>query len=107
MPSLVRVRARPVGDAGAVAVGEADEQAAELLQAAMTETIGTSGGAPLDPYTAALVRASIADLQAEVVEQGRQVDIATAAGGRGRLADPGSLAYGTCRRAGRSGPCPA
>ena len=77
---------KAVGDAGAVAVGAADEKAAELLQAAMTETIGTSGGAPLDPYTAALVRASVSDLQAEVAEQGRQVDIATAAGGRGRLA---------------------
>ena len=73
-------------DTGAVAVGEADERAAELLQAAMTETIGTSGGTPLDPYTAALVKASLDELQAEVVEQGRQVDIATAAGGRGRLA---------------------
>ena len=74
------------GDAGAAAVGAADAKAAELLQAAMAETAGTSGGAPLDAYTAALVRASASDLQAEVAEQGRQVDIASAAGGRGRLA---------------------
>ena len=40
-----------LGDAGAAAVGAADEKAAELLQTAMTETINTSGGAPLDPYT--------------------------------------------------------
>ena len=75
-----------LGDTGAEAVGAADREASDLLQAALTETVGTSGGPPLDPYTAGLVTSTVSDIRAEAIEQGHQVDIAATAGGHGRLA---------------------
>ncbi len=77
---------KTLGDAGAQAVAAADQKAADLFQAAVTDTMRTSGGAPLDAYTAGLVTATIPDIATEVGAQRAQVDIATAAGGRGRLA---------------------
>jgi hypothetical protein len=64
------------GDAGGLAVADAEQQAYQTLQQALAATSATSGGAPLDPYAAALINASTADLQVEVAEQNREVDIA-------------------------------
>ncbi len=74
------------GDAGARAVGVADQRASDALQAALTDTASTSGGPPLDGYAAGLVRATIVDMANEVTEQRHQVDIASDAGSRSRLA---------------------
>jgi hypothetical protein len=70
------------GDAGALAVADAEQQAYQTLQQALAATSATSGGSPLDPYAAGLINASTADLQAEVAEQNREVDIANLEDGK-------------------------
>jgi hypothetical protein len=74
------------GDAGLYAVGTAEQAAAAKLTAALAESAATSGAAPVDPYTAGLMSPSIADLNAEVDEQNRQVDLANTAGARSQRA---------------------
>jgi len=74
--------ATKAGDADAYAVGAAQQAASDRLRAALTESAATTGGSPLDSYTAGLVTASIEAIKAEVAEQGRQVDLANDAGGR-------------------------
>ncbi len=70
------------GDDGAAAIGEAETQAAADLGTALAATSATSGGAPLDSYTAGLLNATTPQLLAELGEQNRQVDLANDAGTR-------------------------
>jgi hypothetical protein len=69
-------------DDGTLAVGAAEDQAFDKLQKALAATSATTGGAPVDPYTAGLLKASTADLQKELAEQNRQVDLAHEANSR-------------------------
>ena len=71
-----------LNDDGAAAVGQAEQEAASDLAAALAATSATSGGTPVDAYTAGLLRDETAQLLAEVTEQNRQVDIANDAGAR-------------------------
>lgn len=81
-----QIAAENAGDLGAQAVGAADQKASDLLMTALADTAASSGGPPLDAYAAGLVRASVAEMQAEVAMQRHQVDVADDAGGRSRLA---------------------
>jgi hypothetical protein len=72
--------AAKAGDADGLAVADAEQQAYQALQQALAATSASSGGSPVDPYAAGLINASTPDLQAEVAEQNRQVDIANQAG---------------------------
>jgi hypothetical protein len=74
------------GDDGLYAVGTAEQAASTKLTAALAESAATSGASPVDPYTAGLMSPSIADLNAEVAEQNRQVDLANEAGARSQRA---------------------
>ena len=74
------------GDAGLYAVGTAKQAASGKLTAALTESAATSSAAPVDPYAAGLMSATIDQLNAEVAEQNRQVDIANEAGARAQRA---------------------
>ena len=78
--------ATTAGDAGLYAVGTAQQAASGKLTAALAESAATSGADPVDPYTAGLMSASIADLNTEVAEQNRQVDVATETGARSQRA---------------------
>jgi hypothetical protein len=69
-------------DAPSTAVGAAEQTASERLQQMLTDTAATTGGAPLDAYAAGLLRATTGQLQAEVVEQNAQVDLANDASSR-------------------------
>jgi hypothetical protein len=69
-------------DAGAMAIGAAEDQAFAKLQKALAATSATTGGAPVDAYTAGLLNASTADLQAELAEQNHQVDLSSEARSR-------------------------
>jgi hypothetical protein len=69
-------------DAASMALGAAEESAFEKLRAALTATSATTGGAPVDAYTAGLLKADTVQLLAELAEQNRQVDLANAATGR-------------------------
>jgi hypothetical protein len=69
-------------DPAAGEIGAAELATASKLAAALRATVATSGGAPLDAYTASMIKASTADLVAEVTEQNRQVDLANAYGDR-------------------------
>ena len=71
------------GDAGLYAVGTAKQAASGKLTAALAETAATSGADPVDPYTAGLLSATIEQLNAEVAEQNRQVDLANEAAAAG------------------------
>ena len=74
------------GDKGAAAVGEAEKAAAGVLGSALDATSATSGGEPLDSYTAGMLKATVDDLWREVAEQNRQVDLANDASHRNSLA---------------------
>ena len=74
------------GDAALTAVGTAARAASEKLTAALAESSATSGTAPLDAYTAGLVSATVEQLNAEVAEENRQVDLANDAGARSQRA---------------------
>ena len=74
--------ATTAGDAGALAVGTAQQAASDRLRAAVVETAATTGGAPVDAYASGLVGATIDGIVAEVKEQNRQVDLAAAASSR-------------------------
>ena len=63
-------------DPAALSVGQAAEKAYEELRTWLTATTATSGGAPLESYTASMVNATTPDLEKEVLEQNRQVDLA-------------------------------
>lgn len=65
-----------------VAVGTAQTAASERLTAAVAETIATTGGQPVDAYTAGLLNATDDEISAIVKEQNRQVDLSIAAGER-------------------------
>jgi hypothetical protein len=68
-----------------VVVGDGDNNASTQLQneiAAMAATAGEN----LDPYTAGLVTATLAQIQAELLEQNRQIDLADAEGSRSHIA---------------------
>jgi hypothetical protein len=67
------------GDVSVQAVGAAEQAAYDKLAKLLTETSSTSGGQPVDPYTASLLRTTTAALQKELTEQNRQVDVAAAA----------------------------
>jgi hypothetical protein len=62
-------------DPAAAKIAAAELAASSKLAAALRATVTTSGGAPLDTYTASMIKASTADLVAEVSEQNRQVDL--------------------------------
>jgi len=70
------------GDDVAVAVGAARQAASERLATIIAATAATSGGEPLDPYTAGLVRSTSTATASLVAEQNRQVDLAAAEGER-------------------------
>jgi hypothetical protein len=70
------------GDDTVSAIGKAENEASSDLSAALSATSATSGGSPLDAYTAGLLKATTLDLIAEVKEQNRQVDLANAASSR-------------------------
>lgn len=63
-------------DDASSAVGKAQETAFDKLKAALTATSATTGGKPVDPYTAGLLTATTAQLEAELAEQNRQADLA-------------------------------
>lgn len=69
-------------DASTMAVGKAQNAAFEKLRAALEATSATTGGKPVDSYTAGLLGATTQQLLAELAEQNRQVDLANAAGAR-------------------------
>lgn len=66
-------------DATSTAVGAAQQSAYQKLTAALTATSETSGGAPVDLYTAGLLGATTQQLLTELAEQNHQVDVAAAA----------------------------
>lgn len=66
-------------DPASVAVAYAEQSAYTGLQAALTATSATSGGKPVDSYTAGLLNATTKQLEAELAEENRQVDLANAA----------------------------
>jgi len=70
------------GDKGAVAVGATERQAGADLGKVLAATSATTGGSPVDAYTAGLLRATTADLLAELAEQNRQVDLGNDASSR-------------------------
>lgn len=74
------------GDESALAVGAAQEKAFSELQKALAATSSTTGGPPVDAYTAGLLKATTADLQNELARQNRQVDLANAASSREQTA---------------------
>jgi hypothetical protein len=74
------------GDATSTAVGAAEQAAYKKISAAIAATAETSGGKPVDPYTAALLSATIQQLQTELTEQNHQVDLAHAASSHEQLA---------------------
>ena len=87
MDSIARQEAGlQFSDPSSTAVGAAERSAYDKLTALLAETAATTGGKPLDKYTAGLLTASTSDLQKEVAEQGHQVDIANAAGFQEQLA---------------------
>jgi hypothetical protein len=67
-------------------VGQANHDASSRLTAEVAAMAATVANAPLDPYTAGLVSASIEDIQRVLEEQIRQDEIAQAEGGRSRIA---------------------
>lgn len=69
-------------DESAQAIGAAEDQAFGKLQEAIAATSATTGGAPMDAYTAGLLKATVADLQHELAEQNHQVDLANEASSR-------------------------
>lgn len=60
--------------------------ASERLTTALAETLATTGGEPLDGYTAGIINATDDEIIAIVDEQNRQVDLAIAAGANQTLA---------------------
>jgi hypothetical protein len=70
------------GDDRSLAVGAAEGQAFDKLQKALAATSATTGGTPVDAYTAGLLKASTADLENELAEQNHQVDLAHDASSR-------------------------
>lgn len=64
------------GDEAAQAIGAAQIEAADALGGALTSSAATAGGPGLDAYTSRLVLATTDELNAEVDEQNRQVDLA-------------------------------
>ena len=73
-------------DDAATAIGKAQDAAFEKLGAALAATSGTTGGKPVDPYTAGLLKATIPQLQAELAEQNLEVDLANSATSHEHLA---------------------
>jgi hypothetical protein len=73
-------------DESAVAIGGAEQLAAEDLKAVIAASGQASGKAPLDPYTAGLVTSSTGGLTLELQEQNRQVDVANDLGSREQMA---------------------
>jgi hypothetical protein len=73
----------------ALAVGQAADAAYMQLQAEMAATAATSGGSPVDAYAAGMINATTADLEKELVEQNRQVDLANEQSARGQWASLG------------------
>ncbi|MEI7745194.1 MAG: hypothetical protein WCK58_15770 [Chloroflexota bacterium] len=67
------------GDTAGTAVGAAQQAASEKLKAAVDETMASSGRT-VDAYVIGLLSPSNDDLNKEVAEQNRQVDLAAAAG---------------------------
>ncbi len=75
-----RIAGAGAGDATEVAVGTALAAASGRLTAAVTDSIATTGGQPVDGYTAGLLDATDDEINAIVKEQNRQVDLSIAAG---------------------------
>jgi hypothetical protein len=74
-------------DSASTALGMAEESAYEKLRDILTATANTTGGSPVDSYTAGLLsytagllKADTRQLLAELAEQNRQVDLSNAAG---------------------------
>lgn len=66
-------------DPTSMALGAAEQSAYDKLSAVLAETSNTTGGKPVDAYTAGLLHASIKDMQTEVSEESHQVDLSDAA----------------------------
>ncbi|MGA3030180.1 MAG: hypothetical protein ABSE58_05480 [Candidatus Limnocylindrales bacterium] len=73
-------------DATSIAIGNAEESAFTELRAALAATSATTGGKPVDPYTAGLLNATTPQLLSELAEQNRQADLAEAATSQEHLA---------------------
>jgi len=73
-------------DPTSTAIGAAEQSAYTKLDSILVETGATTGGKPVDPYTAGLLGATPADLKSELAEQNHQVDLANAAGFQEQLA---------------------
>ncbi len=73
-------------DPASTAIGKAQQSAFDKLTAALTATSDTSGGKPVDHYTAGLLKATIPQLQAELAEQNLEVDLANGATSHEHLA---------------------
>jgi hypothetical protein len=83
MESLARrIAGLDMTDDAAAAVGAAENSAYERLAAALTQTSATTGGPPIDSYTAGLLNSTTEELQALLTEQNRQVDVADIASAR-------------------------
>jgi len=80
------IAALEAGDATAQALGEAQTDGSQRLQAAIDATVKTSGQSPVDPHTAALIKAQDTEIAAEVKAQGAAVDAAADAGSRSNRA---------------------
>lgn len=74
-----QMAATTAGDTASAAVGAAQQAASEKLKVAVEET-NASSGKGVDPYLAGLLSATDAEMNDEVAEQNRQVDVAAAAG---------------------------
>jgi len=66
-------------DPASLAIGGAEQSAYDKLKAILAYTSDTTGGKPVDAYTAGLLNATTQQLVAEVQEQNHQVDLANAA----------------------------
>jgi hypothetical protein len=64
------------------AVGTAEDEAYKALTAAVARTTATSGGSPVDSYTASMIKATTEELKVELTEQNRQADLAQEASTR-------------------------
>lgn len=74
------------GDQAGIALGEAQNDASSRLTAAVEETAATSGHSPVDPYTASLITATSASINALVTAQNEAVDVALDTGARSNRA---------------------
>jgi hypothetical protein len=74
------------GDPTAQSLGSAQTDGGKRLQAAIDESVATSGQSPVDPYTSGLINAQEDVIAAEVTQQNAAVDEASDTGSRSNRA---------------------